>query len=359
MAVRRIFYFIILYAILTYNVLYQMHDGMLMLIFFAAVSISSLAMMLICGFSLKYGYESGTVYARRGGEFEIKYRIKNKAPFPVMSARIMSDDRKKPMTFSVGGCCETFVSKKASMEHCGCYCMGLNGISLYDFFRVFRFKIKNPGVVKIVSLPRLFDINAEDYIYSMTGIQESEGKGKEKSGTEISLIREYSDGDSIKNIHHKLSSRMSTLMVKEFAADEGDEEVYAFYSSDKDGTDRTDNLLDLMYNMMFLKIRKNGKIAGYIMPEQKNASGEKCAIASEDELNVFFEKLMDGFAGCKPDVYGISGVRIFASDVTEELAECIEQAAADVILYLPEDCEDKLESISCETVLVSSGGDMA
>lgn len=359
MAVRRIFYFIILYAILTYNVLYQTHDGMLMLIFFAAASISSLAMMLICGLNLKYGYERDTIYVRRKNEFEIKYRIRNKAPFPVMSARFMSYDKQNALTFAVGGRCETFVSKKDSLEHCGCYSIGVNGISLYDFFRVFRFKIKNPGVVKIVSLPRLFDINAEDYIYSMTGIQESEGKGTEKSGTEINSVREYSDGDSIKNIHHKLSSRMSTLMVKEFAADEGDEEVYTFYPSDKNGTDRADNMLELMYNMMLLKIRKKGKIAGYIMPEQNGDPGEKCAIASEDELNMFFEKLMDGFRSCKPDVYGISGVRIFALDVTEELAECCEQAAAEVVLYLPEECEDKLESISCETVLVSSGGDMA
>ena len=52
MALRRIVYFIMLYAILTYNVLYQTHDGMVMLIFFAAASISSAAMMLICGFNL-------------------------------------------------------------------------------------------------------------------------------------------------------------------------------------------------------------------------------------------------------------------------------------------------------------------
>ena len=359
MAVRRIFYFIILYAILTYNVLYQTHDGMLMLIFFAAASISSLAMMFICGFNLKYGYERDTIYVSRGNEFEIKYRIKNRAPFPVMSAQLLSGERKKSLTFAVGGRCETFVSKKELTEHCGCYSIEVSGISLYDFFRVFRFKIKNPGVVKIVSLPRLFDINAEDYIYSMTGIQESEGKGKEKSGTEISLIREYSDGDSIKNIHHKLSSRMSTLMVKEFAADEGDEEVYTFYPAGMNGTDRMDNMLDLMYNMMLLKIRKKGKVAGWIPPIQEYGEGEKFAVTTEDELNAFFEKLMDSFGSCKPDVCGVSGVRIFAPDATEKLAECCEQAAAELILYLPDDCGDKLESISCETVLVSSGGDMA
>lgn len=94
MALRRIVYFIMLYAILTYNVLYQTHDGMVMLIFFAAASISSAAMMLICGFNLKCGYEHNTVYVRRKNEFEVKYRIKNVAPFPVMSAQMLSGDKK-------------------------------------------------------------------------------------------------------------------------------------------------------------------------------------------------------------------------------------------------------------------------
>ena len=360
MALRRIVYFIMLYAILTYNVLYQTHDGMVMLIFFAAASISSAAMMLICGFNLKCGYEHNTVYVRRKNEFEVKYRIKNVAPFPVMSAQMLSGDKKNALTFAVGGRCETFVSKKASMEHCGCYSIEVNKISLYDFFRVFRFKIKNPGVVKIVSLPRLFDVNTGDYIYSMTGIQENEGNTAEKSGSEISSIREYSDGDSIRNIHHKLSSRMSTLMVKEYMSEEDDENVYIFCPAIVKDADRMDNMLELMYNMMYIKLKQKGKVAGYLPADGNDESGERCAISSENELNIFFERLMDGFNRTTMSMYGINGARIFAPDVTEEIVECCARTAGRlIVLYVPDDCRDKLEMISCEVVLVSSGGDMA
>ena len=124
--------------------------------------------------------------------------------------------------------------------------------------------------------------------------------------------------------------------------------------------DRMDNMLELMYNMMYIKLKQKGKVAGYLPTDGNDESGERCVISSENELNIFFERLMDGFNRTTMNMYGINGARIFAPDVTEEIVECCARTAGrQIVLYVPDDCSDKLEMISCGLVLVSSGGDMA
>lgn len=357
MIARKIIYFIMLYAVLAYNVLYQTHDGMVMLIFVAAASLASLTVMLVCGFNLKCGYDSSVMYVHIKEEFEIKYRIKNTAPFPVVNARLLMVGQKKAQSFIVGAGSENCVTRKERTEHCGCRSIEVKGVCLYDFFHVFRFKIKNPGVVKIVSLPRLFDVNTEDYIYTMTGIQEDEGKGKERSGSEISEIRPYADGDNIKNIHHKLSSRMSSLMVKEYIADEEEENVYVFYQADKAGTDAADNMLELMYNMMNFKLKKKGKVTGYIPGTAAVEEGVRYSIATNDELNLFFEKIFDGFTSQQKHISCPDGAQIYAADVTRELVEfSMETQGENTVMYVPAECRKAADMLLGKVVQVSSGG---
>lgn len=357
MIAGKIIYFIMLYAVLAYNVLYQTHDGMVMLIFVAAASLASLTVMLVCGFNLKCGYDSSAIYVHIKDEFEIKYRIKNTAPFPVVNARLLTVGQKKAQSFVVGAGSETCVAGKERTEHCGCRSIEVKGVCLYDFFRVFRFRIKNPGVVKIISLPRLFDVNIEDYIYTMTGIQENEGKGKERSGSEISEIRPYADGDNIKNIHHKLSSRMSSLMVKEYIADEEEENVYVFYQADKAGTDTADNMLELMYNMMNLKLKQKGKVTGYIPGATAVEAGMRYGIATNDELDLFFEKIFDGFASPHMHISCPDGAKIYAADVTQELVEfSMEAQAGNTVMYVPAECKKAADMLLGKVVQVFPGG---
>lgn len=357
MVFRRIVYFILLYAVFVYGVLYQTYDGFIMLVFFAAASLLSLSMLILSRLTLKYNFEEKTLYVQRTQEYTVRYHIKNVMPFPVTKVGILFDGLKKPQAFCVGAANTAIVTKKDVKEHCGCYFTGIEKIFLYDFFSVFRFNIKKPGVVKIVSLPRLFDINTDKYIQSMLYV-ENESDKIEINGSEVSQIREYRDGDSLKNIHHKLSSRMSRLMVKEYVCEDEDDDGFFFYDIDSVGTEIKDNILELMYNVMYLRITTKKAAKGYIM---EGGMPVLYNITSKDMLDEYFEKIYEQDK-CDDGAYidMPAGTFVFAAAFSENLYNIcsgLNGRKKDLVLYIPESEKMRCKNLDSEVIYVSAGGE--
>ena len=55
-------YFVLLYAVITYNVLYRTYDGFIMLVFVVSASLLSFIMLMLSRFKLRYGFRQKTIY---------------------------------------------------------------------------------------------------------------------------------------------------------------------------------------------------------------------------------------------------------------------------------------------------------
>ena len=348
MIFRRVMYFILLYAALTYSVLYRTYDGFVILAFFWMVSAISLVMLVLCRLTVRCEFERDVVYVERAREYTLKYRLKNKMPFPLTRADILFEDLKKPQAFTVGAANSAILTRKDTKRHCGCYTIRISRICLYDSFGVFRFKIKNPGVVKVVALPRLFDVDTKKYIDSMLEAETEIDKNAPK-GSEVSEIREYRDGDSMKNIHHKLSSRMSRLMVKEYAADDGNDDGFLFLETDNSDPDMRDRMLELMYNMMYMRIKTKGKTTGYIPADGAAVS---FTIDSKEMLDEYFGRMLEVYVSGDGGQCDIPvGTFVFAAALSDRLYNI-----GSVVLYLPDRAYSRDAQPDVEVIYVSSGG---
>lgn len=359
MIFRRILYFIMLYAIFAYSVLYRTYDSFIMLVFFVSVTLLSLIMLILSRIFMKYSFEQKTLYVPRTQEYTVRYNIKNSMPFPITGVSILFDGLKKPQSFTVGAANTAIVTKKDKQEHCGCYYTAIQTMCLYDFFHIFSLKIKNPGVVKIISLPRLFGVNTKEYVKSMLYAKDEIDKA-ESNGSDVNGVREYTDGDSLKNIHHKLSCRTSKLIVKEYEAEDADDDGFLFYGNGADYDSGQlkvrDIIYEFMYNVMYLRLEKKGKITGYI-----SDCGAVTAmnITSKDMLDEYFERVYEQ-SGCDSGNHCNipSGTFIFAAAFSEALYDiCAGAKDKSFVLYLPDSERIQCKNSDAEVIYIAAGGE--
>lgn len=112
------------------------------------------------------------------------------------------------------------VSFRVEPAYCGCYEMKVLAIQSWDHLHIWKFKKQHIDAAKancefVVEPKRLHSIaiDGEAYMMGMEDTEESQNKGSDFS--EVHHIREYQPGDSLKDIHWKLSAKKQMLMVKE------------------------------------------------------------------------------------------------------------------------------------------------
>lgn len=115
--------------------------------------------------------------------------------------------------------CKKDIDFNISSKYAGKIEVSVKSVCVSDLFGIVRFKIKeqynNKKIIKIP--PEIFksEICLSDIPFSN---DDSELYSMEKAGNDPSetfLIREYASGDSIKNIHWKMSQKVDKIMVRE------------------------------------------------------------------------------------------------------------------------------------------------
>lgn len=139
------------------------------------------------------------------------------------------------------------LSETVVFPYRGEYEIGVSDIYVYDPFRMFRLRVDADTFMTVFVLPRRLvldrggahaasDVNTSS-ILTRTGIDRAE----------LSDIREYRNGDQIKNIHWNLSSKTQDLIVKEYAMNSGNR-VYIFADTarfgEPDSSDYEDDIAE-------------------------------------------------------------------------------------------------------------------
>lgn len=119
------------------------------------------------------------------------------------------------------------IEKRLSFAYRGSYEIGVSELCYYDFFRLFRYRMKQEILRELFVMPRRLQLEAESGGDNQQEETETVVILKGQDNTELSEIRSYQPGDSLRSIHWKLSSKTQDLMVRQYARN-ADRQTFLF-----------------------------------------------------------------------------------------------------------------------------------
>ena len=148
-------------------------------------------------------------------------------PFPFVEAELMLPDEK-----GIGCAPRSFVLTLAPMSACtvertlrftfrGEYRVGIRAIRVCDCFRTIELRIPCDCFREIFVLPRRFELPPRPHTAESELDTQRVMRARGTDNTELSDIRAYENGDSLKSIHWKLSSKSEELIVKDYSRNKG------------------------------------------------------------------------------------------------------------------------------------------
>ena len=222
MAKYRLFYILLLLGSVALAVGYYSRLTLIIMLSVIAMPVVSFLFLVLTRLLLKIESAPKKIFVHKLQQFDIVVRVKNRFIIPVSPLRItgifhdedgsVREDRQ--LILSVMPFSSSEFSFGGNISFRGEYLLGYREAWLYDFLRLFRFRIKlNPDCSVIVSPRRLSldDNNAlcdDDYESTRTTMSFFEN-------TSFASVRKYADGDSLRHVHWKLSAKQDNLVVKQ------------------------------------------------------------------------------------------------------------------------------------------------
>ena len=188
------------------------------------------------------GYAAIKVYSDNTSEqiakntpFKFKINICNDIflPYPFIEADIMlpNDDIVRCIEKRVGINLAPFgyynFAETIEFKYRGEYNIGISKIYVYDLFRMFRVALDIDVFTSVFVTPRRLILESESKSAASDVNTDSMRNINGIDRNELHEIRDYRNGDHMKSIHWKLSSKTQELMVKEYAMNYG-KTVYIF-----------------------------------------------------------------------------------------------------------------------------------
>lgn len=182
-------------------------------------------------------------------------------------------------------------SKTAQLElathHAGAYRCMLEKGSVYDYLGLFRFPLRLPELGELLVLPE--DIQPID-TPSLTQLTARRYRAKPAGGfSETHEMRAYHPGDSMRDIHWKLSAKTDSLIVREPIEPVRGQAVLSFdLAGTRDAVDRTLGLLQWMSG--WLLSQELSHTVCWLDPE--SFEPQTAQIASAEDLRTLLEQLL-------------------------------------------------------------------
>lgn len=200
------------------------------LIVFVLAPILSWVILFTIHKKIEIDFTASSVVEKRSS-FQLFIRLNSRTKVPLgktvmwlqMTNIATGEQQKKRICFHGNG------ELQLESEYCGCVeCVAVSAWC-YDLFGIFPVRITCHAKKRIVVMPDTFPVET-DNILSYSDLDECTEYLPDKKGndrTEIFQIREYVPGDSIKQIHWKLSGKVDKLIVRD-PAEPADHEVLVF-----------------------------------------------------------------------------------------------------------------------------------
>ncbi|MBP3571984.1 MAG: DUF58 domain-containing protein [Clostridia bacterium] len=108
------------------------------------------------------------------------------------------------------------VKNTVSFRFRGTYDIGVKCFYVYDFFRIFRARVDVENLTTVYVLPRRLNLDDTEAHSVSDDTARTVRSPLVVDKLEVSDIRDYQNGDSLKSIHWKLSSKSENFIVKDY-----------------------------------------------------------------------------------------------------------------------------------------------
>jgi uncharacterized protein (DUF58 family) len=204
-------------------------------LFVTLIPYINLAYVFAARASLKAGIGNSCSETTKFSPVSFSVTISNESllPLPFVEADIVVPnetnvrclERRMYLSLTPNGVYE--IKDNVTFAYRGQYDIGVSNMFVYDFFRLFRLKIVEQQYQPIFVLPRrlAFEYISENAASDVNTESVKNIRGIDRA--EMSDVRAYRQGDHMKTIHWKLSSKTQEMQVKEYAMNSG-KTVYIF-----------------------------------------------------------------------------------------------------------------------------------
>jgi uncharacterized protein (DUF58 family) len=186
--------------------------------------VTSLVLGIITRLSLVIEVKEAQSAVRRKEQINLTVQIKNRFLLPMTPVRIYVKVCEKGMYFpqnkmlivSLAPLGEVTLNIQNVVSFRGMYSLGLERVEFFDILKTCRFKIRRRSPWWVTSYPRELTTNSvRDDNQEESEVSRTKPHGFNKDS--FSHLREYREGESLRNIHWKLSARMpdGELIVKQ------------------------------------------------------------------------------------------------------------------------------------------------
>lgn len=256
---NKILYFMILIELCLLCVLYDAYQPLALLWIALCLPIVLLLRLIFSAFAIKITVEEETAVVTRQNIHETGVTIENKSIFP-MGQMILSgnvDGERFGIYVYLKGKSRVKVLYPVDCTKCGIKNVTIESVTIFDYLRIFKWIKRIRKKVRIIVVPKVYDINPTDIEEGWDFDGESEYFSEDKPGddpSEIFDIRDYELGDRLSRIHWKLSVKRNKLMIKEYSKPLYDGVVF-FLDSQKG-----EECMDVLFSIGLFMIESKRKV---------------------------------------------------------------------------------------------------
>ena len=162
---------------------------------------------------------SGRFYVRGAQSvFTVEMRNRSQLFIPFVDVQAVSGREKVPLRFSIFPKETSRVDTNGVFEHIGRYAVGIKRVWFYDLLGVFRLPGRNM-LTDVSVVPRLVEIGSVGLRAGQRKTDSALSEYSKQNENEVyNGVREYVPGDSLKNIHWKLTAHAAAFMSRRYEA---------------------------------------------------------------------------------------------------------------------------------------------
>ena len=183
-----------------------------------------LVYVLLAKSALSVSMVSDSVTTEKNTPYTYDFRIDNHSPLtlPFVDARVSIPQSnavrcsERTVRLSLAPMTGYHMKNTVSFRFRGTYEIGVRCFYIYDFFRLFRVRIDVDNLTTVYVLPRRLTMDEASAHAVSDDTARTVRSPMVVDKLEVSDIRDYRSGDSLKSIHWKLSSKSETFIVKDY-----------------------------------------------------------------------------------------------------------------------------------------------
>ena len=183
-----------------------------------------LVYVLLAKQALSVSMMSDTVTTEKNTPYTYDFRIDNRSPLalPFIDARVCIPQSnsvrctERTVRLSLAPMTGYHLKNTVSFRFRGTYDIGVRCFYIYDFFRLFRVRVDVDNLTTVYVLPRRLTLDETSAHSVSDDTARTVRSPLVVDKLEVSDIRDYRAGDSLKAIHWKLSSKAENFIVKDY-----------------------------------------------------------------------------------------------------------------------------------------------